>query len=337
MTRYFISKEAAKFLGLTTIPAMQKLASTDVITTEALAYKNIDRVNTPLTDQQLALLNSNGFAAQKQINEKNAALGKDYEKVRSLYKKAVHRGYTGRGVKVAVLDTGCGGIVPYDFGVNFAGVTGVGDGAIGHGTAVAGIIKSSQIGLANGCELHFLKVFNDDEIIDVAAVVAALDYCVDNNIHILNMSFRIDTSNPGDSFRLGIAAYVASGGIPFASSGNDTINSLVCIPAALPGVVAVNAVNEAGQAVYKNNIVPAFDGAHGIDFACSGIGCEWLDVSGIVSPSNGTSYSSPWNAGALAIYIEMLGWPAPAVALQRMKDKALKQADSANLNRIPTF
>jgi subtilisin family serine protease len=106
-----------------------------------------------------------------------------------------NNGFTGSGVKVAVIDVGFKGLsqarlngdIPYD--VKTRDFTGMGLGTKSyHGTACAEIIHD----MAPDAELHLLKIY--DEIDEYNAH----DYCIDNGIDIISMSLGTFGTGPGD-------------------------------------------------------------------------------------------------------------------------------------------
>ncbi len=131
-------------------------------------------------------------------------------------------GYTGAGVKVAVIDSGFKdlreaqnrgqipyNIITYDFFIDDEDV----ESEYLHGTACAEIIHD----MAPQAELHLLKVTDEVDIHE------ALDYCIKNDIDIISLSLGTFGSGPGDG-----TGYLdelfddarASGILVVASAGN---------------------------------------------------------------------------------------------------------------------
>lgn len=66
----------------------------------------------------------------------------------------------------------------------------------GHGTAVASIIaakyndKDSVSGVTSNAVLYDVKVLNKDGVSDIKTVVKGIEWCIQNHIDIINISFR---------------------------------------------------------------------------------------------------------------------------------------------------
>lgn len=150
---------------------------------------------------------------------------------------------TGTGVRVALIDSGvnaqhshvgflAGGV---GFSVAADGTvqeTNDHDDRIGHGTALAGILRAK----APRVELYAVKIFTDRLAASIAILATALQWAVDQRMHLINLS--LGTTNPDHRDRL--AAIVAQadmvGTILVASSPPGQAE---VFPAALPGVIGV--------------------------------------------------------------------------------------------------
>lgn len=229
------------------------------------------------------------------------------------------RGITGKGVKIAVLDTGNNNNP--DFSVNFT-LDPMPD-VYGHGSLTGSIIKSS-LGLANGCILYNLKVINDNGTMFADNVTNALSYCLANGIDVVSMSFSLGYYDATVQAKINECA--AAGMILMGSSGNSGTLANIVFPAGGLNVIAVNVIDEAGNIVYKNGLVGALN--HGIDICCSGYNSECLDKNGNVYLERGTSLSTPWLAGAFALTKEYLGYPSNKVTMDYILRKAIKQVDT---------
>lgn len=330
--RYIVHKDALNFINVSTKLATDELSKPVVITDDPLHFKHIPFISVVLTADQVEVLKSKGLDPKPE-ETKGELFAADYEKTRSMYyRKAVPKGLTGAGTKIAIMDTGC--IVAYcpvDFAVNFADESeGVAGPNASHGQMVTSIIKS-EIGLASGAEVHFLKVISDDNEYFESAFLAGVDYCIEEGIDIINMSF----SYASTAFDASIASFISGGGVVVAAPGNATSDTAMASPAKLPDVVSINAINENGEAVTKNIIN---EGGHGITAACSGIDCEVVFTNGVTGTTSGTSFSAPFFVGLFACYKQELGISDNYEILNYILTRCLKKKPLQYFgNGIPTF
>lgn len=111
-----------------------------------------------------------------------------------LHAEALWRlGYTGKGVRVAVFDTGLGSDLPQLGNVeertNWSDEEDS-DDKVGHGTFVASVIgsRSGCLGLAPDATLHIFKVFNSKQVSYTSWFLDAFDYALHRGVHVLNLS-----------------------------------------------------------------------------------------------------------------------------------------------------
>lgn len=163
-------------------------------------------------------------------------------------------GFTGVGVKVAVIDTGqhdnhhaaAPAVTRHDFTV---GQTGIDGEPISHGGRACIIIGQTNLftgtatpgapalyGMAYGCDLHSMRIMEDDGGVFTSAIVTSLDYAVENNFHIVNLSLQLLDG----SFDNALQACLDAGIIVVCASGNN-IGAPMTYPARYPNVIAVNA------------------------------------------------------------------------------------------------
>ena len=102
-------------------------------------------------------------------------------------------GVTGKGVKVAVFDTGLSKTHPHFKRIkertNWTNEKTLDDG-VSHGTFVAGIIASSKecLGLAPDAELHIFRVFTNNQVSYTSWFLDAFNYAILKKINVLNLS-----------------------------------------------------------------------------------------------------------------------------------------------------
>jgi serine protease AprX len=186
----------------------------------------------------------------------------------------VPAGVDGRGVTVALLDTGVydgtdlSGRVDH---VNVSGAT-AGDG-YGHGTFMAGLIAGSgaasdgaYTGLAPAAKILDVKVATADGSTSLSRVLAGLQavqdhHATDRSVRVLNLSLSSGSSLPPQFdplaraldtlWRSGVTVVVAAGNTGPAAG---TVTS----PGDDPTVVTVGALDETGTAVRGDDVVADF-------------------------------------------------------------------------------
>ncbi|KFB49658.1 membrane-bound transcription factor site-1 protease [Anopheles sinensis] len=102
-------------------------------------------------------------------------------------------GITGKGVKVAVFDTGLAKSHPHFKRIkertNWTNEKTLDDG-VSHGTFVAGVIASAKecLGFAPDAELHIFRVFTDSQVSYTSWFLDAFNYAILKKINVLNLS-----------------------------------------------------------------------------------------------------------------------------------------------------
>jgi len=148
-------------------------------------------------------------------------------------------GVTGRGVRVAVIDSGVHASHPHIGGVT-GGVT-IGEhgedcayiDTLGHGTAVMAAIKEK----APEAEYFAVKVFDSELRASINVIVRAIEWCIDHHIDIVNLSMGTSNAAHAERFRELIARAAQRGTILVSAREVDGIPVL---PGSLPGVVGVS-------------------------------------------------------------------------------------------------
>jgi serine protease len=180
----------------------------------------------------------------------------------------------GRGVTVAVLDTG----VAYRFagryrrspdfsahsfapGYDFVGRDAFPDDPNGHGTLVAGIVAERTnnflglTGIAYGARVMPVRVLDAQGLGDAGAIAAGIRFAVTRGARVVNLSLEFDSSVPPSEIPevLRAVAFARSRGVVVVgASGNEALPRLA-YPARAPGAIAVGATTEhVCQADYSN-------------------------------------------------------------------------------------
>ncbi|MFD3780457.1 type VII secretion-associated serine protease mycosin [Streptomyces sp. NPDC058612] len=197
---------------------------------------------------------------------------------------------TGKGITVAVIDTGVDRIPELEGQVLPGAVFPIGDAPgdrdndyNGHGTTMAALIAGTGkhpsgdggYGLAPGVKILPLRVPDMLESVRTPSMVAAIRYAADSDAKIINISMAIGTKPEEDRERADAVKYALSKGkLIFAGAGNNgDAGNETLYPAATPGVVGVGAVAADGKATAESQHGPQVDlSAPGIDImtACKG-------------------------------------------------------------------
>jgi subtilisin family serine protease len=145
---------------------------------------------------------------------------------------------TGRGVVVAVLDSGVHATHPHVgdtlVGRSFADTAPASDfvDRIGHGTAVAAAIREK----APGAELLAVKIFDRQLATNVNVLADAIVWSADAGARLINLS--LGTANYANADRLADAVnYARSRGALIVSAREA--NEVSWLPGSLPGVIGV--------------------------------------------------------------------------------------------------
>lgn len=146
---------------------------------------------------------------------------------------------TGRGVRIAVIDSGVHVAHPHIQGVaGGIGIDAIGDAQddftdrIGHGTAVAAAIKEK----APEAELFILKVFDRELSTTGEALVAAIEWAVAHEARVINLSLGTTNRDHEDALAEAVAAARTHGAYVVAAGPQE---GRPWLPGSLPGVIGV--------------------------------------------------------------------------------------------------
>lgn len=233
---------------------------------------------------------------------------------------------TGKGVTVAVIDTGVKANhedlpnlrrVEVTNGKDSLGL----EDATGHGTHVAGIIGAAMgngkggAGIAPGATILSLRVVNAAGYIYDSALIAALRTAVKNGAQIVNISIGGTAYNA--VFQKVINEAAEAGVTVVAAMGNDGTNCLN-YPAGYDNVIGVVSVDRT-----NNRASGSSYGTWG-DVAAPGAAVWSTTYNGSYGPKSGTSMASPVVAGVAALYKSVHPDATPAQITARLKATATR-------------
>ena len=148
--------------------------------------------------------------------------------------------WSGRGVRVAVIDSGVHAAHPHVQGVS--GGIGIDDEGrahddvvdrLGHGTAVTAVIREK----APEAEIYVIKVFDRELRASGQALVAALQHARSVSARLVNLSLGTENADHEMPLADEVLAAAAAGMVIVAAGPQDSRRWL---PGSLPGVVAVD-------------------------------------------------------------------------------------------------
>lgn len=192
----------------------------------------------------------------------------------------------------------------------------------GHGTQVlstiAGYIENEFVGTAPDAKFYLFitEIVESETVLEETLWVEAAEKADSLGVNVINTSLgytTYDNENHSHSYedmdgkRTFIsrgAEIAASRGIllvnAVGNSGNDSWKYMGA-PADAPSVIAVGAVNSIGNIASFSSYGPTFDGRIKPEILAQGANAVIINhVSGAISSSNGTSFSSPIMAGLIA-------------------------------------
>jgi subtilisin family serine protease len=224
----------------------------------------------------------------------------------------------GKGIKVAVLDTG----VDADHRdlsqnmkahVDFTGSRYGSEDVQGHGTHCSGIIGGNEngvgmIGVAPEVELYAAKVLGDNGTGSFDSIIKGLKWAIEQKVDVISMSLGTSQRPPQVLHDL-IKEAVKQGIFIVAATGNE--NGKVCYPAAYDEVIAVSAIDQKlERAKFSNFGIENEIAAPGVDIVST-------YKNNVYARLSGTSMATPLVAGAVALiiarYKELLNNARPTV------------------------
>ncbi|MFI9275898.1 type VII secretion-associated serine protease mycosin [Kitasatospora sp. NPDC052896] len=234
---------------------------------------------------------------------------------------------TGRGVKVAVIDSGVDVVNPQlapavSTGDGFDVLDPAGNGTrddFGHGTKVAGIIAARPlagtgfVGLAPEAALIAVRQNDGHGNGPVEGLATAIDRVVAEGAKVVNISQETALDQDPPPLRRAVGNALAADVVIVAAAGNDgaTGRSKVSYPAAYPGVLAVAATDR------DNERAPFSQRGGFVGVAAPGVDIVSTVPAGGHCTDQGTSFAAPYAAGVAAlIRAKHPSWTAREVVAQ---------------------
>jgi subtilisin family serine protease len=217
----------------------------------------------------------------------------------------VHLLSTGRGAKIAIIDTGIDASHPDFDGAAFESFDALGGAKPEpgtHGTAVAGIIaaRGTMRGVAPAATLMSIRAFPSDkskepQMTTSFVLLKAMDWSLAHGARVINLSL----AGPRDPLmEKAVAAAAAKGVIMIAAAGNNGDKAPPAFPAAYADVIAVTAIDARDQLYTRAN--------HGAYIAVAAPGVDVLALARGKGHDlqSGTSFAAAHVSGIVALMLE---------------------------------
>lgn len=230
--------------------------------------------------------------------------------------------FTGKGIRIAVLDTGLDLGHPDFAGRKIASQSFIPNEAVddghGHGTHCIGTScgslkpkKNPRYGVAYEAEIFAGKVLSNRGSGADGGILAGIDWAITNGCVVISMSLGAPVG-PGQSFsqiydNVGMRA-MSAGSLIVAAAGNDSRRSgfvaPVSHPANCPSILAVAAIDKNLRIASFSNGGINNDGG-GVDIAAPGVDIRSsVPRTKLYREMNGTSMATPHVAGIAALFAE---------------------------------
>lgn len=240
---------------------------------------------------------------------------------------------TGHKVKVGVIDTGVDFGHPdlrhsLERGINLLERMSLPQDDNGHGTHIAGTIAAANqrhgmIGVAPRARIHPIKAFDHNGTAYVSDIILGIEWCIRNDIDVVNMSFGMKTRSR--SLYAAVNSAYRAGVLIVASSGNDGRTGSIDYPARYHHTIAVGATTRQGR-------IASFTNRSGlIDVYAPGerIVSAWL--RGKHREMSGTSMATSHVTGAAALLLGL----RPSLSPGQLKNIILRSAVPLKNGRAP--
>lgn len=213
-------------------------------------------------------------------------------------------GFTGKGVKISVVDTGISQHpdLTISGGASFSSVTSSYADDNGHGTHVAGIIAARNnsigtVGIAHEASIYAVKALEANGSGSLSSIIAGIDWSISNQMDIINLS--LGTTSPSTTLQQVVDRANNAGILVVAAAGNngraDGTGDLVNYPARYSSAIAVAATD------INNNRASFSATGSTVEVAAPGVSINSTLSNGGYGPMSGTSMATPYVAGNLAL------------------------------------
>ena len=223
--------------------------------------------------------------------------------VKGTSRQTSHENNNDNTVKVAILDSGISNHSELNIAKHVSLLDdkwydncGIHYDITGHGTSIAGIIGAKEndngiIGICEGIDLYSIQVLDANNSAPLSRIVEGIDWAIENDIDVLNMSFGTNTNS--QILHNAIIRANQNGMVLVAAAGNTTSNTQY--PARYPEVISVGSVDGSG------NISDFSADDEFVDIYAPGEGIITTGLFNGYIAAEGTSLATPHVTAAAAI------------------------------------
>lgn len=260
-------------------------------------------------------------------------------------------GYTGKGVKVALVDTGIDGTHPDLKGrisqwKDLINNKGTPYDDYGHGTHCAGIIggngegsNGKYKGIAPEVQFVGVKVLGKDGSGSLSTIISGIEFAANSDASVISMS--LGSNQHSQSMDDAVKSAVQKGKIVVCAAGNSGPGSrTIGCPADTPEAITVGATDKNDQIASFSSRGPTSDGRQKPDVSAPGkdiISCratgikEGNAIDTYYLSMSGTSMATPMVSGAVALMVQKKPGLTPAEA-KDILEKMARQLGSKTPN-----
>jgi subtilisin len=214
---------------------------------------------------------------------------------------------TGRGIKVAVIDSGCSELLNNDSRVE-KGISFIDDSngftfsksenyfdQLGHGTTCTDVILQ----VAPNIKVIPIKVFNSKLETSIEILYHAINYAIDANVDLINLSLGTKLPEALNPLYFVCERAKKENTIVISANANHDVNSY---PAIFENVISVRTGIKTNDKFYYDYCEDEL-----CECLANGSPSDALTLTGLRHPSSGNSFAAPVMTGIIALFLEKYG------------------------------
>lgn len=246
------------------------------------------------------------------------------------------KGLTGKGIKIAMLDTGLS--LPHpDLNIDESSLFDATNSEMGiqdldgHGTHCAGIIKGSNngfgvTGISFNCDFHFAKIYDDYEgDANIEPWIKGFEWAIERGVDII--SFSRGKQKDLEALRKVISKAISNKILVVAAAGNNNgqeSKQYIDFPARYPEVLSVGGLNKDGSTLDSTIYIKE------TSLFAPGFQIKSTFRNEGYCQMTGSSQATPFVAGVSALLLEKMREKDPRCTALDLKEKLIAFSDSTN-------